>query len=164
MNTRNSQQNNDVYYEGVSTRNSQMVYVKPSQTTSTLQPGWINKIDKTRKVRKWKKIKISVGNYIVPRFVPVDKIPEIEEKMRMNLEVQKELKNAQVVNQQQIPLQNAQQQQIQIQNGQSQQQQQQSIPVKQNFGNQTTIPQQQQQQQHYNFVGQQNNLNFQMKK
>eukprot|EP01080_Neovahlkampfia_damariscottae_P007245 gene7245-11563_t len=143
MNTRNGafipgQQ--DMYFDGISTRNSN---IKPvAQINPTLQPGWINKVDKTKKVRKWTKMKVPVGNYFVQRYVPIDKIPEIEEKMRLKLEMVKELKNAQ-----QIDLVNQQTQQ-----NQQNQAQQHNMQVAQNFMNQNQQPQQSQQQ---NFIPQQ---------
>jgi hypothetical protein len=85
----------------MNTRNSQLEFYENTFSQSSVpqpQPQpviMLNKKPSNRKVRKWKKMKVLVGNYLVPRWVPSDKAIEMEEKLKMKMETQKEMKNSQ---------------------------------------------------------------------
>jgi hypothetical protein len=63
----------------------------------------LNKKPSNRKVRKWRKMKVLVGNYLVPRWVPSDKAMEMEEKLKIKMET-KEMKTVQPTNSTTLPI------------------------------------------------------------
>jgi hypothetical protein len=63
----------------------------------------LNKKPSNRKVRNWRKMKVLVGNYLVPRWVPSDKAMEMEEKLKIKMET-KEMKTVQPTNSTTLPI------------------------------------------------------------